>query len=119
MLNVARAFYHLPLLSLLSHPTVSVNNRHLSAFPTWTACIPVKRHIEPCKASEHSKEERLNSSTNAYLFPILAPFHNTLLLLSQHEAVISLAPECMCMPTVEIFFGEKQYAVLCRGFVSF
>lgn len=70
-------------------------------------------------ASEHSKEEKLNSSTNAYLFPIFAPSHNALLLASQHEAVISLAPVHMCMPTVEIFFGEKQYVSLCRGCLSF
>lgn len=85
----------------------------------WTAHIPVKIHIEPCRASEHSKEEKLNSSTNAYLFPILAPSHNTLLLVSQHEAVISLASECMCMLTVEVFSDKKQYVVLCRGCLSF
>lgn len=61
----------------------------------------------------------MNSSTNAYLFPILAPSHNTLLLVSQHDAVISLAPECMCMHTMEIFFDEKQYVVLRRGRLSF
>lgn len=121
VLNVERSQSLLSSASALSpQPSYRLSKQKtLVCFPTWTAHIPVKRHIEPCKASEHSKEERLNSSTNAYLFPILAPFHNTLLLLSQHEAVISLAPECMCMPTVEIFFGEKQYVVLCRGFLSF
>lgn len=66
-----------------------------------------------------AKREKLDSSTNVYLFPMLAPSLNSLLLPSQREAVISLAPECVCTPTVEIFFDEKQYVVLCRGCLSF
>lgn len=85
----------------------------------WTAHIPVKIHIEPCRAGERGKEEKLDSSTNVYLFPMLAPSLNSLLLPSQREAVISLAPECVCTLTVKIFFDEKQYVVPCRGCLSF
>ncbi len=121
MLTPTRTLYPEPLCSALP-PQPSYfpsKQKTLVCLGKWTAHIRVKIHIEPCRAGEHSKEEKLNFSTNVYLFPILAPSHNSLLLVSQHAAVISLAPECMCMPAVEIFFDEKQYVVLCRGCLSF
>lgn len=44
---------------------------------------------------------------------MLAPTHDASLPASQQEAVISLTPECLCSPTVEIFFDEKQRVVQC------
>lgn len=105
------------LCIFLNHPTFTAKQKTLLCLGKWTAHISVKRHIEPWSAGEHSEKEKLTSLTNAYLFPILTPSHNTLLLLSQHEALISLGPECMRMLSVDIF-GEKQYVVLSRGCLS-
>lgn len=90
----------------------------LVCFGKWTAHIPVKIHIAPCRAGEQGRKENLNSSTNAYLFQYLLPSHYTLLLLSQYGAVISLPPECTSTVTMGIFFDEKEYVVLGRGFLS-
>lgn len=111
--------YRVPLCSALSPQPSYFRSKQktLVCLGKWTAHIPVKRHIEPVLVSI-AKRKKLNSVTNAYLFPILTLSNNTLLLVSQHEAVILLALECMCMPTVEIFFWWETVCCSVQG-VSF
>lgn len=65
----------LPLPAALSpQPSNFLNKQKtLVCSGKWTAHIPVKIHIAPSRAGEQGRKEKLNSSTNAYLFPILAP----------------------------------------------
>lgn len=66
---------------------------------------------------EQSKEEKLNyecrSASNI-------GSHNTFLSVSQQEAVISLAPDCMCVPTADTFLMKNSiplgvYACMCKS----
>lgn len=87
MLSPTRTFYPVPLGSALSPQTSSFLSKQktLVCFSKWAAHIPVQINVKLHNAGEHSKEEKVNSSTNAYLFPIFAPSHNTFVRASQHE----------------------------------
>lgn len=58
---------------------------------------------------EQSKEGKLKYKCRSASNP---GSHDTFLSVSQQEAVISLAPDCMCSLAADIF-DEKQYAVGC------
>lgn len=72
-------------------------------------------HTTSCWICEQSKEEKLNyecrSASNI-------GSHDTFPSVSQQEAVISLAPDCMCVPTADTFLMKTSillgvYACVC------
>lgn len=70
-----------------------------------------------CWMCEQSKEEKLNYKCRS---PSNIGSHNTFLSVSQQEAVISLAPDCMCVPTADTFLMKNSillgvYACVCKS----
>lgn len=114
-----RLFDHAPLHSV---PSPIISNSHY----TENTCLhgfvvcPHSRekathtrthtHTTRCWMCEQSKGEKLNYKCRS---ASTVGSHDISPSVSQHEVVISLAPDCMCVPTADTFFDEKQYPVGC------
>lgn len=100
-------FAHTPPCSVLFPPiTILITQKtHVSS---GLSTAHTHRDRASCWMHEQSKEGKLNykchSASNI-------GSHDTLLSVSQWEAVISLAPNCMCATTADTLFDEKQCAV--------
>lgn len=106
------------VLTLCSHPSMfcpfpTYYNTHYTentCLLWFVDCPHTHTHTASCWMHEQSKEGKLNykcrSASNT-------GSHDTFLSVSQREAVISLAPDCMCVPTADTLFDETQCAVGC------